>query len=188
MLQELMPPQLLRRSPTLHIHTKTHTQESLQLLAQLLRLLQPGRAIRRNQVQRLQRLLVQVRRLGLDHLDGHDAEGPDVDFAAVLLLLDDFGRHPIGRADHGGALVALLGELGAEAEVGDFDIAAGGEEDVVGFDVAVDDVLGVEVDEAFAGLCRASQYSVCGEKIRRVVLPHSISLRSGPLLSGRCCQ
>jgi len=46
----------------------------------------------------------------------------------------------------------LLRELGAEAEIGDLDGAAGGEEDVVGFDVAVDNVLVVEVDEAFAGL------------------------------------
>lgn len=46
----------------------------------------------------------------------------------------------------------MFGEFGAEAEVGDFDRAAAAEEDVVGFDVAVDDVLAVEVDEAFAGL------------------------------------
>ena len=67
-------------------------------------------------------------------------------------MLDDFGGHPVGGADHGGAFVALLGEFGAEAEVGDFDGAAGGEEDVVGFDVAVDDVLLVQVNEAFACL------------------------------------
>jgi hypothetical protein len=58
-------------------------------------------------------------------------------------LLDDFGCHPVGRADHGGAFGALLGEFGTEAEVGDFDGAAGGEEDIVGFDIAVDDVLAV---------------------------------------------
>jgi len=46
----------------------------------------------------------------------------------------------------------LLGEFGAEAEVGDFDRAGRGEQDIVGFDVAVDDVLLVEVVEAFACL------------------------------------
>lgn len=152
MLQELVSSKLLRCGSRLDIHTKTHTQESLQLLAQLLRLLQSRRAVRRNQVQRLERLLIQIRRLGLDHFDCHNAERPDVDFAAVLFLLDDFGRHPVRRANHGGALGALFGELRAEAEIGDFDAAAGGEEDVVGFDIAMDDVLGVEVDEALAGL------------------------------------
>ena len=78
--------------------------------------------------------------------------GPDVHFAAVFFLLDDFGRHPVRGADHGGAFGALFGEFGAEAEISDFDVAAGGEEDVIGFDVAVNDVLGVQMDEAFACL------------------------------------
>lgn len=146
MSQELMPAQLLRRRSTLNVDAQANTQESLELLTQLLRLLQPRRAVRRNQIKRLERLLVQIRRFGLDHFDGHDAERPDVDFGAVFFLLDDFGGHPVGSADHGGAFGALLGEFGAEAEVGDFDVAAGGEEDVVGFDVTVDDVLGVQVD------------------------------------------
>lgn len=152
MLQELMPPELLSSSATLNIHAQTNRQESLQLLRQLLGLLEPRGAIRRDQVKRLQGLLVQVRGFGLDHLDGHDAQRPDVDFTAVFLLLDDLGRHPVWGADHGGALAALLGQFGAEAEVGDLDGSAGGEQDVVGFDVAVDDVLAVQVDEALAGL------------------------------------
>ena len=86
------------------------------------------------------------------HLDDGAGDGPDVRLAPVPILLYDLRRHPVGRADHGGALGALLGEFGAEAEVGDLDGAAGGEEDVVGFDVAVDDVLAVEVDEALARL------------------------------------
>lgn len=151
-LQEIVPAQLLRRRAALDVHAKTHAEESLQLLRQLLRLLQPGRAVRGDQVEGLQGLFVEVGGLGLDHLDGHDAEGPDVDLGAVLLLLDDLGRHPVGRTDHGGALGALLGELGAEAEVCDLDVAAGGEEDVVGLDVSVDDVLGVQVHETLACL------------------------------------
>lgn len=150
--QKLMLQQLLRTSSTPDIHTKTHAQESLQLLTQPLRLLQPRSPVRRNQPQRLQGLLIQVRRLRFNHFNGHDAQAPHVDFAAVFLLLDDFGGHPVGRADHGGAFGFLLGELGAEAEVGYFDGAGRGEQDVVGFDVAVDDVLLVEVVEAFACL------------------------------------
>lgn len=67
-------------------------------------------------------------------------------------MLDDFGRHPVGRADHGGAFRLLLRELGAEAKVGYFDGPGRGEQDVVGFDVAVDYVLLVQVVETFACL------------------------------------
>jgi len=47
----------------------------------------------------------------------------------------------------------LLGELCAEAKVCDFDGAERGEQDVVGFDVAVDYVLEVQVFQTFARLC-----------------------------------
>lgn len=143
MLQKLMLAQLLGRRARLDVHAQAHAQETLELLAQLLRLLEARRAVRRNEVERLERLLVEVRRLRLDHFNRHDAQGPDVHFVAVLLLLYDFRCHPVRCADHGGALVALLRELGAEAEIGDFDGAARGEEHVVGFDVAVDYILAV---------------------------------------------
>lgn len=152
MLQELVAAQLLGGRTALDVDAQTHGQERLELLAQLLGLLEARGAVGGDQIQRLERLLVQVGGFGLDHLDGHDAQTPDVDFAAVLLLFHDLGRHPVGGADHCGALVALLGQLGAEAEVGDFDGAARREQHVVGFDVAVDDVLAVQVDEALAGL------------------------------------
>ena len=155
MLQKLMPSQFLRRGPTLNIDTQTHTQKRLQLLTQPLGFLQSRRPVRCDKVQSFERLFVQVGRFALDHFDRHDAKRPNVDFAAVLLLLDDLRRHPVGRADHGGTFVALFGEFGAEAEIGDFDRAAAAEEHVVGFDVAVDDVLGVEVDETFACLSYA---------------------------------
>lgn len=151
-LEEGVLEQLVGRGTALDVGTETDGEEGLEVLAERLWLLERGRAVGGNQIERLERLFVEVRRLVLDHLDGHDAETPDVDLGAVLFLLDDLGRHPVGRADHGGALVALLGQFGAEAEVGDFDGAARGEEHVVGFDVAVDDVLAVQVDEAFAGL------------------------------------
>jgi hypothetical protein len=46
----------------------------------------------------------------------------------------------------------LVGQLGAEAEVGDLDPAVGVKEDVVGLDVAVDDALAVQMAETFACL------------------------------------
>lgn len=161
--QKLMLDQLLRTRSTPDIHTKTHAQKSLQILTQLLRVLKSRRSIRRNQIQRLKWLLIKIRRLSLNHLNSHDSQGPDIDLWAVFFLLDDFRRHPVGCSDHSCALGFRFGELGAEAEVGDFDVAAGVEENVVGFDIAVDNVLLVEVVKAEAGLGIVSFY--CREEI-----------------------
>ena len=67
-------------------------------------------------------------------------------------MFDDFGGHPVRGADHGGTFGFLVGQFGAEAKIGDFYVAAGVEEDVIGFDIAVDDILGVKVGEALACL------------------------------------
>jgi hypothetical protein len=74
-------------------------------------------AIGRNEVKRLERVLVKVWRLALDHLDRHNTQAPDVDLRAVLLTGDDFGCHPVWRTHHRGALRAV-GYLCAETEVG----------------------------------------------------------------------
>ena len=136
----------------LDVDSQALTEEDFELAAELVGALECRGAVGGDQEKSFQRLFIEIRRLGLNHLDSHDTERPHVNFAAIFLLLDDFGGHPVGRPDHGGALVALFGQFGAEAEVGDFDGAAGGEKDVVGFDVAVDDVLAVQVHEAFACL------------------------------------
>ena len=81
-------------------------------------MLELRRAIGRDQKEGFEGFFVQIRGLRFDELDSHDAERPDVDFAAVFLLLDDFGCHPIRCADHGRALGLGVGEFGAEAEVG----------------------------------------------------------------------
>ena len=78
-------------------------------------------------------------------------------------MFDDFRGHPVRRADHGGAFGFLVGEFGAEAEISDLHVAAGVEEDVVGFNVAVDDVLGVKMGKAFACLVYG-KLAVCGEE------------------------
>ena len=58
MLQEFVLTQLLRRSAALDVHTQTHTQEGLEFFTKLLRLLQPWRSVRGDQVQCLERLFV----------------------------------------------------------------------------------------------------------------------------------
>ena len=160
--QEIPLQNLLRTCPILDLHRQTLAQKDLQLLTQLIRILQCRRAVGRNQEKRFEGFFVEVRGFGFDHLNGHDAEGPHVDFGAVFFLLDDFGGHPVGSADHGGAFGFLVGQFGAETEVGygrfsvggggnsrmeltDFNIATSAEEDVVAFDVTVDDILAVEV-------------------------------------------
>lgn len=47
---------------------------------------------------------VAVRGLALGHLEGGDAQAPDVGHAVVANLLDHLGGHPEGRADHSVAL------------------------------------------------------------------------------------
>ena len=100
-----------------HIDAQTHAQERLQLLAEFLGLLETRGSVRGEEVKRLERFFVQVRWLGLDHLDCHDTQGPDVDDGPVFLLFDDLGSHPVWSPDHGGALVLGFGEFGTEAEI-----------------------------------------------------------------------
>lgn len=124
MLQKLMSSKFFRCCSRLDVYAQTDTQECLQFFAQLLGLFQSRRAVCRNEIQRFQRLFVQVRRLRLNHLNRHDAKRPDIDFGAILLLLDDLGSHPIWRADHGSTLRSLFRELGAEAKIRNLDGAA----------------------------------------------------------------
>lgn len=146
--------QLLRTCTTPNIHAKTHTQERLQVLAQLLWILKSWSSVSSDQVKCLEWLLVEIRWLGFNHFDSHDAQRPDINLWSVLLLLDDFGSHPVRRTDHGCALGFGFSEFGTEAEVGDFDVAARVKKDVVGFDVTMDDVLLVQVVQAAAGLIK----------------------------------
>ena len=110
--------QLVCGRPALDVYAETYAQEALQLSAERLGLFQRRRAVRRDEVKRLQRLFIEVWGLVLDHLDGHDTQRPNVDFRTVLLLLNNFGCHPVRCADHRRALRLLVSELRAETEVG----------------------------------------------------------------------
>ena len=54
-----------------------------------------------------QRVLIEVGRLPLHHLYGHDAQGPDVHLGPVGLAGHHLRGHPVGRAHHGTALALL---------------------------------------------------------------------------------
>lgn len=77
-----------------------------------------GRAVGSDEPQGTQRTLVEVWGLSLNHLNGHDAQGPDVDLAAIFFTGNNLWCHPVGRSDHGRALVVVLVDLRAEAKIG----------------------------------------------------------------------
>ena len=97
--------------------------------------------------------------LGEDH-----AGGPDVDGAGVVAGAVEEFRGPVPDGDddvgHG---VGRVGEGAGEAEVGEFDLPVGGDEEVVGFDVAVEDGVGVDVED------RAEEHAHPGFDVGRAV-------------------
>ena len=94
---------------------------------------------------------MQVRRLAILHLDGQDAQRPDVHLLAVVLSADHLRGHPVRRANQSVPLLVAL-HVGAEAEVGDLDPAVSAQEDVVALDVAVEDAALVEIADALQDL------------------------------------
>lgn len=140
-LQEFVGEELVGGSAAVNIDAEADAQESLELLAELLGLLETGGSVGGNKVEGLEGLFVQVGGLRLDHFDGHNAQRPAVNLRAILLLLDHLGCHPVRSADHGSALVLVFGQLGAEAEISDLDVANTVEEDIVTLDITVDNAL-----------------------------------------------
>ena len=94
-------------------------------------------AVRGDQIKRLQRILIEVRRFTLDHLcetgsssvttkatiarahtNSHDTERPYIYFRAILLTCNNLRRHPIRRTDHSRSLrMRGIRDLCAEAEI-----------------------------------------------------------------------
>lgn len=62
-LEEIMGQQFIGGSAAAHIDTETYTQERLELLAELFWLLETRSAVGGDEVQRLERLLIEVRGL-----------------------------------------------------------------------------------------------------------------------------
>ena len=104
MLQEIVFEQLISAGSASNVDAETDGKESLQLFAKFLRLLQSGRAVRSDEIERLERFLIEVWGLGFDHLDRHDSKGPDIDFRAVFFLLNDLRCHPVRCTNHSGTL------------------------------------------------------------------------------------
>lgn len=116
--EEITVQNFLGSGAILDVDSQTLAEEDFELTAELVGVLESWCAIGGDQEKSFERLFVQVRRFGLDHLNSHDAEGPHIHFATIFFLLDDFRCHPIRRANHSSALGFLIGKLGAETEVG----------------------------------------------------------------------
>lgn len=100
-----------------------------------------------------------------------DAEGPDVGAMVVALVGDNLGCDILGSsAERPGA--SLTAELFRETEIYDFDVARGIEKDVFGFEVPVDDFLGVEIIEGLN--------DTCGVEFGCVVLKSGVISKDGP--------
>ena len=88
-----------------------------------------------------------------------DAEAPPVSVGAVAGARYDLGRHELGRADHGSG--AAFVEEGDKAEVGEHGPALGGEQDVLGLEVTVDDLERVQLREREDGAARVELHRLC---------------------------
>lgn len=85
--------------------------------------------------------------LAYQKLVGQHTKGPQVDLFVVVVVLAARLEHLRGQVVEGAAhgLAAVVGGVDAPAKVGDLELAVDADEDVLGLDVAVDDVLAVQV-------------------------------------------
>ena len=75
-----------------------------------------------------------------DELSKDGADGPDVDGARVVLGAKEELGGPVPAGDDvGGHDLVGVGEAAGETEIGKLDLAVGGDEQVVGLDIAVED-------------------------------------------------
>ena len=111
-----------------------------------------------------------MRRFGLGQLDARDAERPDVGLEIIPhfvigLAGDHLWRHPVGRANERAATLHAAHVLGRDAEVGQLDHAALGQQDVARFHVPMDDeTVVVQVDERLEQLTHHILYLLFAER------------------------
>lgn len=112
--------QVMRRSSLLRIHLQSKVQEITEDGRQVVLVFDGRRAVGGDQIQGPQGRFRKIRRLTLDHLDGHDTQTPDINLTAILLSSNDFRGHPIRCTDHGVSLIVRVIDLGTETEIGYF--------------------------------------------------------------------
>lgn len=77
----------------------------------------------------------------------NDAQGPHVVLGVVGSVEADLGGEVVWGTDAGASLCECAGEGFADAEVTDLDVVVASEEDVLGLDIAVHDVVRVNVEQ-----------------------------------------
>lgn len=111
--------QLSRTRPLIRIHLQTLGQIIRKHIGQILGVGNLGSAIGRNQIQRLERILVQIRRFTFNHLNSHNAQTPNVHFGSVFLPCDNFRSHPVRGTNHSCTFgICRIGDLCTETKVG----------------------------------------------------------------------
>jgi hypothetical protein len=119
----------------------------------------------------LEDLRVHLQAVALGHLEGCEAarhlihqhtKGPVVHPLVVALALDDLRRSVLGRAAHGVSLV--LHKLG-KSKVGQLEVAARIEDEVLRLEIAVDDRLLVQILESKQHLGTIEACATLGEMV-----------------------
>ena len=89
------------------------------------------------------------------------AECPIVDLLVVFSALDHLGWEVIEGAAEGGPPVT--GGVYAPAEIANLELAVDAQEEILGLDISVDDVLGVEIGERVGHLIDVDGAASFGE-------------------------
>jgi hypothetical protein len=114
--------QLLGSGPTGALFRKALSHKVSKVLAKVT--CQPWWWVFGNLEQHLHGVYVAQRRFSIGHLHGGNAQGPDVCFEAVPVLLDHFRSHPERSANERIALRLDVGELGGDTKVGQLHLAS----------------------------------------------------------------
>ena len=96
-----------------------------------------------------------------EELVQENTEGPNVDHLVVLPSLDHFGGEVVQSTTQ--SVAPGGGGVDGPAKVGDLDLALGADEQILGLDVAVDDVLLVAVGQGLAEVGDVPGRSALGE-------------------------
>jgi len=83
----------------------------------------------------------------LGNLQKSHARRPDIGCDGIALARDTFRRHVIAGANEGVCL-ALSPKVSRNTKVAELDLAVPAKEDVGGFDVSVDDLLGIQIGQS----------------------------------------
>jgi hypothetical protein len=118
------------------------------------------------------RRLAAERNKACEHLVDDDAQRVHVRLSGDALAESLLGRHVVGRAEYASIhSEAFLGQGARDAEVGDLGAALTAQQDVLGLDVAVDDLLRVRSTQGARNLDGVGKRNRC---LQRCLAPDQI--------------